>query len=183
MTLTTAKWTLDDYHQMIASGILDHRRVELLSGEIVEMAPEGPEHAYLGDETGKYLGALLGDRARVREGWPITLAPNSEPEPDIAVVRSLGEVYRHRHPYAEDSFWVIEFSNTNLAKDLKPKRQLYASAEIPEYWVVNLRARLLVVLRDPREGDYRQEEKLSQGTVAPLAFPEVALSVSRLLGL
>ena len=183
MTLTTAKWTLDEYHQMIVSGILDHRRVELLNGEIVEMAPEGPEHAYLGDETGKYLGALLGDRARVREGRPITLAPNSEPEPDIAVVRPLGEVYRQRHPYAEDIFWLIEFSNTSLAKDLKPKRQLYAAAVIPEYWVVNLKARQLLVFRDPSEGDYHHEEMLSQGTVAPLAFPEVAISLSRLLGL
>ncbi len=183
MTLTTAKWTLGDYHQMIASGILDNRQVELLNGEIVEMAPEGPEHAYLGDETGKYLGTLLGDRARVREGRPITLAFNSEPEPDIAVVRALGEVYRQRHPYAEDVFWLIEFSNTSLAKDLKPKRQLYAAAEIPEYWVVNLKARHLVVFRDPRQGDYHREETLSEGMVASLAFPEIAISVSRLLGL
>jgi Uma2 family endonuclease len=119
----------------------------------------------------------------VREGRPITLAPNSEPEPDIAVVRPLGEGYRQRHPYAEDVFLLIEFSNTSLAKDLKPKRQLYAAAEIPEYWVVNLKVRQLVVFRDSREGDYHREEKLSQGMVAPLAFPEVVISVSRLLGL
>ncbi len=183
MTLTTAKWTLADYHQMIKSGILAQRRVELLCGEIVEMAPEGPEHAYLSDDVGKYLAAFLGDLAQVRDGKPITLAPNSEPEPDIAVVRPLGDVYRQRHPYPEDIFWLIEFSNTSLAKDLTPKRQLYATAGIPEYWVVNLRIRQLVIFREPSQGDYLHEEKLNHGTIASLAFPDLAVSINRLVGL
>lgn len=63
MTLTTAKWTVEDYHRMIAAGILEGRHVELLNGEIVEMAPEGEPHAYSSDEAGEYLIYLLGDRA------------------------------------------------------------------------------------------------------------------------
>jgi Uma2 family endonuclease len=121
MTVTTAKWTLDDYHRMIEVGLLEGRHAELLNGEIIEMPPEGSEHAYLGDEIGRYLSRLLGDRARVREGHPITLPNDSEPEPDIAVVRTLGQIYRQHHPYAEDIFWLIEFSNTSLAKDLDAK--------------------------------------------------------------
>jgi Uma2 family endonuclease len=62
MTVTIAKWTVDEYHRMIAAGILDDRRVELLKGEIVEMSPEGEPHAYFSSEAGEYLTRLLGDR-------------------------------------------------------------------------------------------------------------------------
>lgn len=182
MRLTTAKWTVHDYHQMVKAGILAGRRVELLQGDIVEMAPEGPEHAYLADDTSKYLTRLLGDRAQVRDSKPITLVPNSEPEPDIAVVRPLGSVYRQRHPYPEDVFWLIEFANTSLAKNLNPKRAIYAAANIPEYWVVNLKARQVTVLREPVAGDFRSETVWQNGEIAPLAFPNVEVASDRLLG-
>ncbi|MGF1515835.1 MAG: Uma2 family endonuclease [Elainellaceae cyanobacterium] len=182
MTLTTAKWTVNDYHHMVEAGILRDRRVELLQGEIVEMSPEGPTHAYLADEAGDYLEALLGDSAKVREGRPITLPDDSEPEPDIAIVAPLGRVYRERHPYAEDVFWLIEFSNTSLTKDLDPKRLTYASAGISEYWVVNLKTDELIIFRDSQQGDYQSQQSLAGGTVRPAAFPDVAISVARVLG-
>ncbi len=182
MTLTTAKWTLHDYHKIVEAGILSDRRVELLQGEIVEMSPEGPTHAYLADEAGDYLEALLGSRAKVREGRPITLPDNSEPEPDIAVVAPLGQGYRNRHPYAEDVFWLIEFSNTSLAKDLEPKRFVYASVNIPEYWVVNLKTSELIIFTNPQQGDYQSRQTLTTGTVKPTAFPGVEVSVEQLLG-
>ena len=76
------------------------RCVELLNGEIVEMAPEGEFHAYSSDEAGEYLIYLLGERAKVRQGKPITLPQsNSEPEPDIAIVERLGRDYREHHPW------------------------------------------------------------------------------------
>jgi Uma2 family endonuclease len=181
MTATTAKWTLDDYHRMIEVGLLEGRHVELLNGEIIEMPPEGPEHAYLGDEVGKYLTRLLGRSARVREGRPITLPNNSEPEPDLAIVKHLGQVYRQRHPYAEDIFWLIEFSNTSLAQDLEVKRKTYAAAEIQDYWVVDLKHRYLKVFRKPVEGDYASPIVLTGGEIRPLAFPDIAVSVRRLL--
>lgn len=87
MPLTTVKWTLKDYHRMIAAGILDDRRVELLKGEIVEMAIEGEPHAYGSSEAGEYLAGLMGDRAKIRQSHPIILPNDSEAEPDIAVVQ------------------------------------------------------------------------------------------------
>ncbi len=104
MTVTAAKWTIDEYHRMIAAGILDNRRVELLKGEIVEMPPEGEEHAYFSSEAGEYLMRLLGDRASVRAPKPITLANDSEPEPDLAIVQRLGREYLEHHPYPENIF-------------------------------------------------------------------------------
>lgn len=84
-TVTTAKWTVEDYHRMIDAGILDDRRVELLNGEIIEMSPEGIPHADLSDEAAGYLRRLLGERARIRDSKPVTLPNNSEPEPDLCI--------------------------------------------------------------------------------------------------
>jgi Uma2 family endonuclease len=177
-----AKWTLEDYHQMIAAGILSDRRVELLNGEIIEMPPEGAPHAYYSRTSAKYLEPLLGDRAEVLQGKPITIpATQSEPEPDIAVVQPLGREYLRHHPYPENIFWLIEFSNTSLKKDSDPKAKAYATAGIPEYWIVNLQKMELIVMRDLLGGRYQSETILTTGTVSPLSFPNVEASVRRLL--
>ena len=89
MPITTAKWTIKDYHRMIAAGILDNRRVELLKGEIVEMSPEGEAHAYFSSEAGEYLMRLLGDRATIRIAKPITLPNNSEPALSVSAIVSI----------------------------------------------------------------------------------------------
>lgn len=178
MSVSIAKWTLDEYHQMIEAGILDDRRVELLRGEIVEMPPEGEPHAFDSNETFKYLLRILDGLADIRSAKPITLPNQSEPEPDIAIVQDLGREYRH-HPYPENVFWMIEYSS--LSKDLEIKRKIYAEAGIREYWVVNLRKSELIVFRDPQNGDYASETTLTTGTIAPVAFPAVAISVDRIL--
>ncbi|MEB3336001.1 MAG: Uma2 family endonuclease [Leptolyngbyaceae bacterium] len=183
MTLTTVKWTVEDYHSMIAAGILAGRPVELLNGEIVEMAPEGEPHAYSSDEAGEYLMYLLGDRAKVRQAKPITLPQsNSEPEPDIAIVQRLGRDYREHHPYPENIFWLVEYSQTSLTKDLEIKTKVYAAAGIPEYWVINLRTTQLMVFRVPTHDGYLSQEILTAGHIYPSAFPDLAISVERLLG-
>ena len=183
MSLTTVKWTVADYHRIIAAGILEERNVELIGGEIIEMAPEGESHAYCSDEAGEYLIYLLGDRAKVRQGKPITLpVSNSEPEPDIAVIQRLGQDYREHHPYPENIFWLIEYSNFTLSKDLGIKSQIYAAAGISEYWVVNLRTMELIVFRSPTDEGYQLKETLTQGNINPLAFPDISISINRLLG-
>jgi Uma2 family endonuclease len=178
MTVSTAKWTIDEYHRMIAAGILDDRHIELLKGEIVEMPPEGEPHAYFSSEAGEYLIQLLGNRATVRPSKPITLPNNSEPEPDIAIVQRLGREYLEHHPYPENIFWLIEYSDSSLDKDLQIKTKVYAEVEIAEYWVVNLRKRQIVVFRDPQDGEYASKNTLSGGTIYPQAFPDLAISVS-----
>lgn len=182
MTITLAKWTLDEYHRMIAAGIFDERRVELLKGEIVEMPPEGEPHAYFSSEAGEYLTRLLGGRAMIRQAKPITLANNSEPEPDIAVVQRLGREYLDHHPYPENILWLIEYAESSLDKDLDFKSKLYAEVKIPEYWVANLRQRQLIIFRDPRDQGYASQSTHAEGTICPLAFPEVAIAVPAIIG-
>ncbi|WP_254174186.1 Uma2 family endonuclease [Planktothrix pseudagardhii] len=182
MAISLLQWTIEDYHRMIDSGILDDRSVELLKGQIITMSPEGIPHAYFSDATADYLRNLLGNRAKVREGKPITLfQSSSEPEPDLAIVEPLGTVYLEHHPYPNNIFWLIEFSNSSLTKDLEEKSKVYATENIREYWVVNLRNQTLIMFKNPQQGDYQSQEILTQGDIYPLAFPDVAVSVQRLL--
>jgi Uma2 family endonuclease len=182
MTLTLAKWTIDDYHQMIEAGLLVDRKVELLNGEIVEMASEGVAHAYQNTKGRELLQALMGNRAEIRDAKPITLPDQaSEPAPDIAVIAPLGDVYATHHPYPENIFLLVEYSYSSLAKDQETKRKLYAKAEILEYWIVNLKDCQVIVHRDPVDGDYRSVQTLTTGQITMLVFPDVSIDVSQLL--
>jgi Uma2 family endonuclease len=177
---TLAKWSVDDYHRMIAAGILQGRYVELLAGEIVEMSPETPIHYSTAKRGTKYLETLLAGKADVRFNGPITLA-DSEPEPDIAIVRLPESLYNERHPGPEDVFWLIEFAKTSLKKDLEVKAAIYAAAKISEYWVVDLTLRQLTRFLQPQQGQYCSETVVTTGGVTPLAFPEIRVSLKRLL--
>ena len=183
MSITIAKWTIEQYHELVNTGILDDRRVELLDGDIAEMAPEGMPHAVYCGRTVKYLRNLLGDRAEIREAHPITLPNNSEPEPDVAIVRSPDTQYLDHHPYPEDIFWLIEYADSTLAKDLNTKQRIYAQAGILEYWVVNLQASELVVFRGVGNDGYQTENKLTSGSISPSSFPDLAVDVRRLFSI
>jgi Uma2 family endonuclease len=181
MTISTAKWSLQDYHQMIEVGLLDERKVELVNGEILEMSPEGAPHSSYCGEIAEYLRRILGDRAKVREAHPITLADHSEPEPDIAIVRNRSTLYRDRHPLPADIFWLIEVANSTLDKDLGIKKNLYATAGIAEYWVLNLQTSELIVFRDLTNLGYQLTTNLTTGIISPLAFPDLTIDIQKLL--
>jgi Uma2 family endonuclease len=177
---TLAKWSIEDYHQMIEAGILRDRQVELLRGEIVEMSPETPIHYTTAKRGTKYLEELLLGKADVRFNGPITLA-DSEPEPDITIVRLPESLYNNRHPGPQDIFWLIEVAKTSLKKDLEIKLAIYATAGIPEYWVLDLSTKQIIVFRNPQGGKYLEEYRLGEGMITPLAFAEVSVSVKGLL--
>jgi Uma2 family endonuclease len=180
MVLVRAKWSIQDYHQIVETGLLDDRHVELLRGEIIEMSPEGAPHSAYCGETVEYLRRMLGDRAKVREAHPITLPNNSEPEPDIAIVKVRSTLYRDRHPQPADIFWLIEVSNSTLAIDLGIKQEIYAAAGIQEYWVMNLQRSVLVVFRDPTTAGYQSETSFTSGVISPLAFADISIDIQQL---
>ena len=177
---TLAKWSIEDYHHIVEAGILGDRQVELLSGEIVEMSPETPIHYTTAKRGTKYLEELLSDKADVRFNGPITLS-DSEPEPDIAIVRLPESLYNNRHPNPQDIFWIIEVAKTSLKKDLEIKLAIYATAGIQEYWVLDLSTKQVIVFRNPQEGKYIEEYRIAEGTITPLAFADVSVSVKGLL--
>ena len=181
MTVAIAKWTLEEYHELVNSGLLEHRRVELIRGEIVEMPPEGKPHAYYSTESGHYLVRLLREKATIRPAKPITLPNQSEPEPDVAIVQPLGREYLSHHPYPENIFWLIEYSDSSLAKDLDIKPRVYAEVNILEYWVVNLKTQTLIVFRNPQLGQYVSRQEYRSGSITSLAFPDIPIAVSAII--
>ncbi|MBV9390072.1 MAG: Uma2 family endonuclease [Chroococcidiopsidaceae cyanobacterium CP_BM_ER_R8_30] len=183
MTISTYQWTIDRYHQAVKAGVFDDQAIELLKGELVLMSPEGTPHAYYSDRAARYLRRLLetDDLAYVREAKPITLPNASEPEPDIAIVQPLDQVYLEHHPYPENVFWIIEYAQSSLMKDLEIKSKIYAEVNIVEYWVIDLRDKQLIVFRDPVNGEYRSKVTLTYGALAPLSFPNVQVDVRRLI--
>ncbi len=176
MSTTIAKWTVQDYQRMVNAGILDERHVELIEGDIIEMVPEGAEHAGRSESLAMLLRRKLDGRAWIREARPITLT-TSEPEPDIAIVDIAHIPYITRHPIAADVFLAIEVSNTTLQTDLTRKRNLYAQAGIPEYWVLDLQHRCVIVFRQPDQITYRQQQTIKTGTIAPLAFADCTVRI------
>jgi Uma2 family endonuclease len=171
-----AKWTVADYHRLIESGLFPQRRLELIAGEIIEIPPEGPFHAFVTQGFSQYLQTLLQGLALVREAHPITLA-DSEPEPDLAIARLPRETYKTRHPYAEDIFWLIEISQSSLDYDLTEKKQAYAQANILEYWVGDINTKQVYVFRHPRGEDYQFSSIVKVGSLTPLAFPDIQIAV------
>lgn len=148
--------TTDDYHAMIAAGILDEDdKVELLNGELIFMSPIGPKHSGVTNRINHLLKQLLQDLAIVAVQNPIALAPLSEPEPDLAVLRTREDFYSESHPSPEDVFLIIEVADATLEKDRTVKAALYAEAGILHYWIVNLPEQQLEVYAQPAKGQYK----------------------------
>jgi len=150
------KLNIDQYHAMIAAGILDEdAQLELLEGLLITKMPKNPPHRI----STKLMRAAL--EKLVPIGWyvdsqePITLI-DSEPEPDVMVIRGQTTDYRDRHPQAQDLEVVIEVSDATLERDRTMKQRIYASAGISVYWILNLRDRQLEVYTQPRmeESEY-----------------------------
>lgn len=176
----TAKLSVTEYHQIVEAGILGDRPIELLEGELIELSPETPYHANCNNKVYKYLLSRFAGLADVRSGHPVTL-PNSEPEPDITLARLPETRYDTQHPYPNDIYLLIEVSYSTLDYDLAPKKQAYAGAGIPEYWVIDLKNQQLRIFRNPQGNDYTDQTILHTGAIAALAFPQIQIQVERLL--
>lgn len=175
------RFTVDEYHRMVDAGILrENDRVELIYGVIREMSPKNRGHIVAANLVFRLFDRGLSGRAGVYKEDPLGLLKlDSEPEPDIVVtdnpnVESYGTETSH-------PLLVIEVADTSLRYDLNLKSELYARAEIPEYWVVDVRHRALVVFRDPMGDAYRSGKTFGPGArVAPLAWPDFEIDVESL---
>ncbi|GGA56413.1 Uma2 family endonuclease [Okeania sp. KiyG1] len=182
--MTTSKirlWTVAEYHQMIDCGILTPESyVELLEGRIVEINPQRAPHAATTQRTSDYLKSQLTQEAHIRMHLPVTLL-TSEPEPDIAVVQIDPKAYGVHHPTPEEIFFLIEISDTTLRIDRQEKALIYARANIPEYWVLDVSDRQAYIYRHPTQEGYKSETVLSDsGKIEPLNFPSVSLSLTEM---
>ena len=178
---TIAKFTLDEYERIVATGVFDgpnRRHIEFIRGELREMNPIGPDHSDIVDRLAEWsFQVAQRTEIRVRGQNPIALPEaQSEPEPDI--VWAVRKSYRTGHPTAADVLLLIEVSHDSLDYDRGEKADMYAEAGIREYWIVNVAENSIEVRRDPQPDGYRSVESFVAGrTVHPLAAPDGGLSV------
>lgn len=176
------RYTVADYYRMGEVGILaPDARVELIEGEIIDMAPPGSMHAGTVDHLAEVLGQAVGSRALIRTQNPLRLDKHSEPQPDISVLKRRDDFYKSRHPRPADTLLVIEVADTSLRYDRERKLPLYARQGVPEAWLVDLRARRLVRYRNLRDGAYALVDQPNLASpLAITALPEIRIDLATL---
>lgn len=171
-------FNVQQYHQMYEAGIFSESdRLELINGELVTMSPINRRHSGCVNRLTYLLSQIIGNRAIIAVQNPIHLSDQSEPQPDLAILKWQDNFYQSGHPTPSDIYWLIEVSDTKIGVDRRVKVPLYADSGILETWLVNLNEDCLEVYR----GD--EELILQKGdTIASLAFPDVVLAVTDILG-
>src|SRR4051812_29339649 len=180
----THRFTVSDYHRMAEAGIFgEHDRVELIEGEIVDMAPLGRRHQARVDHLAEMLIRGLGERAIVRVQGSIRLGERSEPQPDLVLLRRRADFYAVTDAGPADVLLVVEVADTSLAHDRDVKVPLYARAGIPEVWLIDLNGENVAVYREPGSEGYHDVSPVrGDARLSPRAFPELGLTASQILG-
>ncbi|CBE68855.1 MAG: Uma2 family endonuclease [Candidatus Methylomirabilis oxygeniifera] len=185
-TVQTRRFSRQDYERLVAEGFFHpEERLELVDGELVMMTPQGSRHATAVRLTEDALRAVFGIGFDVRVQLPLALDPDSEPEPDLAVVVGSPRDYRDAHP--QTAVLIVEVTDTTRSYDRERKARLYARAGIPEYWIVNLLEGYVEIYRHPAivsssDAAYQSRSIASSSdTISPVAAPERSLAVADLL--
>jgi len=187
MTLTTAKrFSLDEYHRLAELGFFhEDDRVELIRGEIIQMAAKGTPHTNCCRDLLEELARLVAGRAKLQCQDPIILPSESEPEPDFAILRKRADNYRFALPNADDVLLVIEIADSTLKYDREVKLPLYAEAGISDYWIFNLVKNQLETYTEPyqdSQGNFGYTVKrivLPNQAIALPCFPDLSLDLSK----
>ena len=185
MTITTAKrFTVEEYHRLAELGFFhEDDRIELIRGEIIQMAAKGTPHTTCCRNLLEELAALVIGRAKLQCQDPITLPSKSEPEPDFAILRKRADNYLSAHPTPEDILLVIEIADSTLKYDQETKLPLYAEAGISDYWIFNLVNNYLEAYCEPyqdSQGNFGYRMKrivLPNQTIILPFFPELSLDL------
>jgi Uma2 family endonuclease len=183
-TLLKGPFTVAEYHRLAELGILhEDDRVELLQGQIVVMSPIGPRHAGCVDRLTRSFSRRTADLAVVRVQNPVVLGERAEPEPDVSLLRPPIERYTNAHPRPADVMLIVEVADSTLDYDRDVKLPLYASAGIPEVWLVDLGGERITLYRDPGPDGYRDVATASRGdSITPRLLPHVSLAIDEILG-
>lgn len=177
---THHRWSVTDYYRMAASGVLTERdRVELIEGELIDMAPIGSRHAYAVTHMAGLFRAPAG-QFLVSVQNPVRLSGWSEPQPDIVLLRPGN--YADAHPGPDDVLLIVEVAESSLQYDRDVKLALYARYGIPEAWLVDVVRNTITLYRDPAPHGYRSmAQPRRDETIAPQQLPERVLEVAQLL--
>jgi Uma2 family endonuclease len=177
------RFTREEYHRMGDVGILKPTdRVELIRGEIVEMSPAGRRHRAFVDNLTDLLTPRLTGRALVSVQNPVVVSDDTEPRPDVQILRRRPVPYKEREAFSEDTLLLIEVAETSLRYDRSIKLRLYAEAGIPEYWIVDCAVEAVEICRSPHAEGYRDVLRVTEAgaAVSPQAFPDVTLTLAQI---
>ncbi|KPJ88404.1 MAG: hypothetical protein AMJ53_16870 [Gammaproteobacteria bacterium SG8_11] len=174
--------TVDEYHRMGETGILKQQdRVELIQGEIVDMAPIGSKHAGTVLYLSKALNKILDEKADVYGQSPIVLNNLNEPEPDIVLLKPRDDDYRNALPKSEDILLIIEVAESSLQYDREIKIPLYAKYGIPEVWLVDLENNQLTTYSSPKNDQYEKVKTITTySQIAIQQIPGIKINLAKL---
>lgn len=177
------RWDRVHYYKLVECGVLEEAPgTELIDGQIFRLPKPTPRRSAVMTYLLNYLAPQLTDRAMVRTRSAIVIDDFNEPEPDIAIVSDERKRFAAEHPTAEDTFVLMAVSESTAEHDLTKRATLYASAGIPEYWVVDLNRDLVVVHREPTDDRYAVVQDCgADDVVAPKAFADIELAVRDIL--
>lgn len=178
------RWSVDEYYRMGEVGLLtEDDRVELIDGEVIQMSPIGSRHAGCINQLNYLLNQQIGNRAIVAVQNPIRFSDNTEPQPDLALLRPRPDFYRTAHLAPADVLLVVEVADRSIGYDRGMKVRLYAEALIPEYWLVDLTTNRIFVFSEPKNGRYHLARIAQLGdTVASPTVHGLNLVVDDIVG-
>ncbi|MDP6454112.1 MAG: Uma2 family endonuclease [SAR202 cluster bacterium] len=181
--VTRHRFSVDDYYRMAEVGILTHEeRVELVLGEIVEMAPIGDRHASSVDRLAESLTIQINMRAIIRSQNPLRLNQDSVVQPDLVLLARRDDYYASTTPDPNSVLLLVEVSDTTLLYDRNVKLPLYARSGVPEVWIVDLQSGQLEVFTEPSDDGYGSSRTLSsEDSVSPSAFDDISLAVADII--
>lgn len=184
LELQRYRFTADEYERMGEAGILsEDDRVELIDGEVVQMAPIGIRHAACVDRLTMLLSRAAPEGVIVRVQNPVRVGEHSEPQPDIALLKPRIDSYTEGHPTSGDILLLVEVADTTLLEDRRVKMPLYGRSGLSEVWLVNLPEDKIEVYSNPLNGVYQRVELAGRGqSLAVPGLPNVSLSVQSILG-
>ncbi len=181
------RWTIAEYRELDKIGLFNDVKTMLLDGEIYVMPMPSPQHDTALAKVEDYLRRTFTEGFHVRSQKAFDIGTRNDPGPDLAVVPGTVDDYTEQHPTA--AILIVEVSVTSLASDTSTKAELYASARVPEYWVLDVEGRQLHSSRDPvaqpagrGANAYRNQQTFgADDTVSPSAVPTASVKVNDLL--
>ncbi len=186
MEVITHKFTAEEYQLMGKAGVFHpEARVELINGEIVVMSPIGLKHAVIINRLSRYLfDRIKADQGIISVQNSFRIPDYSEPQPDIVILRPRDDFYANKFPLPEDVLLIIEVADSSLRYDRTTKLTLYAEHHIPEYWIANLERDIVEIYRQPQNKSYLKQTLIdsSEITFAPIAFPEMTMTLKDIYG-
>ena len=172
-------WTVAEFHRLGELGVFEGRQAMLIDGSILEEGPMNPPHATALELAAEVLRSIFGPGWRMRSQLPILFGQATDPQPDFAFLRGSARDSAEHPTTAE---LIVEISDTSLKYDTTEKADHYAAANIPEYWVLDLNGRQLLVFRDPTANGYGTKFTVpADGSVSPLAVPGATVALAALL--